>query len=99
MVWHNLPKVEALYKNVVDVSFPQDISAIHRAVAIRHDLVHRNGRRKNGTFHKFNKADIETLLSNLVLFVNYIDQQIKAQYKVKEKREAGHNTSINIDRG
>ena len=85
MAWHNIPKVEALYRNVLDITFLKDSSPIHRAVAIRHDLVHRNGRRKNGTFHKFSKQDIETLFTSLGHFVTHIDQQIKAQYKSKGK--------------
>lgn len=81
MVWHNLPKVEALYKNVLNVSFPKDNGSVHRAVAVRHDLVHRNGRTKSGTYHKFTTSDIENLFSNLEHFVTYIDQQIKKQTK------------------
>ena len=77
MVWHNLPKVEALYKNVLDVSFPNDTSSIHRAVAVRHDLVHRNGRTKTGTFHKFSHSDIESLFFTIEQFIKHIDDQIR----------------------
>ena len=51
IIWHNLPKIQNMYRDVLGVNFPEDISHLHRAVAIRHDLVHRNGRTKSGSIH------------------------------------------------
>ena len=58
IIWHNLPKVENMYKSVLEVDFPEDISDLHKAVAIRHDIVHRNGRTKSGRIHSFDKNQI-----------------------------------------
>jgi hypothetical protein len=91
MVWHNLPKVEALYKNVLDVSFQKDIGSIHKAIAIRHDLVHRNGRTKTGTFHKFSYSDIESLFATLEQFVQHIDDQIRKYSNTHRIIQQGKN--------
>ena len=48
MVWHSIDKVKRLYADVLYVDLG-DISAVAQAIAVRHDIVHRNGRQKDGT--------------------------------------------------
>jgi hypothetical protein len=76
IIWHNIPKIQNMYREVLGIIFLDDISNILKAVSIRHDLVHRNGRNKSGSFHKFNKPDILQLISDCRKFVDHIDQQI-----------------------
>lgn len=78
LVWHNLARVENLYDNVLQIKFPEDIELIHRGIAIRHDLVHRNGRTKSGKFHVLRLAEIEVLLKSLEEFISSIDTQLKS---------------------
>lgn len=47
LVWHNLPKAKELYAKVFGVDIGP-IDELGRAVALRHDIVHRNGRTKGG---------------------------------------------------
>jgi hypothetical protein len=68
IVWHNLPKVEMLYKNVLSVVFPSDIDTLHKAISVRHDLIHRNGRSKSGSFHVIRTKDIGDLIMKVGLF-------------------------------
>ena len=77
IVWHNLPKVELLYKNVLNIEFPSEIEALHRAISVRHDLVHRNGRTKSGSFHIIRTKDIEKLILRVQDFIKEIDFQLK----------------------
>ena len=77
VVWHNLSKVQFLYSTALKVTFPVDIDQIHRAISIRHDLVHRNGRSVSGRFHVFTISDIDVLLENIGDFVGAIDEQLK----------------------
>ncbi|MBM3860201.1 MAG: hypothetical protein FJ395_11190 [Verrucomicrobia bacterium] len=79
IVWHNLAKVRAMYETVLGVKFPTDAAAVHRAVAIRHDLVHRNGRTKAGSLHRFSLSEIEALFAAIELFVQSIDAQLKSR--------------------
>ena len=43
MVWHNIGKVKSLYADVLLVDLG-DIASLAKAISIRHDIVHRNGR-------------------------------------------------------
>ena len=48
VVWHNLPKVSKMYESTFDVAFPS-YGEIAQAISTRHDIVHRNGKRKDGS--------------------------------------------------
>jgi putative zinc ribbon protein/HEPN superfamily RiboL-PSP-like protein len=76
IIWHNLPKIQNMYKDVLGVNFPEDISDLHRAVAIRHDIVHRNGRTKSGSIHHLDKSQLLNLISDVKDFVSYINRQL-----------------------
>jgi hypothetical protein len=77
VVWHNMPKVQLLYCSTLGVSFPEDISQIHKAIAMRHDIVHRNGRSTSNKFHVLTINDIENLLKVIECFVEKIEIQVK----------------------
>lgn len=79
IIYHNLPKVKGLYKDILDV----DLGAIgdaHKAVSNRHDLVHRNGKTKKGNCIIISKEDNEILISYMETFIKNIDLQIKPLY-------------------
>jgi len=76
IVWHNLAKVRCMYRDVLGVKFPDDSTAVHVAVVIRHDIVHRGGRMKNRKVHNFREADIERLFAVIESFVAEIDNQL-----------------------
>jgi hypothetical protein len=76
IVWHHLSKIRLMYKVTLDVSFPDDISALFKAVAIRHDLVHRNGKTKEGEKHSIKSDDVKKLVTSTKEFVAIIDMQL-----------------------
>lgn len=76
MIWHNLEKAKHMYKKTLDVDFPQDIKDIFKAIVKRHDIVHRNGRTKEGVEIQVNKDDIIELIDKTSSFVDYIDKQV-----------------------
>jgi hypothetical protein len=76
IVWHNLPKVQHLYESVLDINFPENADKICRFVAIRHDLVHRNGRMKSGKSHILKFLEIEFLFEEVEKFVATINEQL-----------------------
>ena len=49
IIWHNLSNISELYKIAFNIVFPRDIGEIYRAIETRHHIVHRNGRKKDGT--------------------------------------------------
>lgn len=79
IVWHNLAKVRCMYRDVLQVSFPESASAVYVAVVIRHDIVHRSGRTKGGNTHNLRESDVENLFETLESFVAAIDLQLKSR--------------------
>lgn len=75
VLYHNLPKVKGMYKDTLDVDLG-DIGIAHKAVQKRHDLVHRNGKSKEGTNLQLTKESIKKLLSDIENFITKIDNQI-----------------------
>ena len=61
MVWHNIGKVKTLYADVLQIDLG-DIALLAKAINIRHDIVHRNGRQKDGTDRVISTAEITDLI-------------------------------------
>lgn len=76
IVWHNLPKVKILYETVLGIDFPENTDNIYRFVAIRHDLVHRNGKMKSGKFHILRHLELESLFQEVERFIASINEQL-----------------------
>ena len=79
VVWHNVARVAHLYRNVLAVEIPIDDEEIQRAIAIRHDIVHRNGRTKSGRSIIREETEIDKILSKICDYVADIDRQFSAK--------------------
>ncbi|MGE3303326.1 MAG: hypothetical protein AB7M12_09455 [Hyphomonadaceae bacterium] len=75
VVWHNLYKIRPMYSAALGVRLP-DIGDLMKAVVVRHDLVHRNGKTKNGFEHIVTRADVRNLMTLAESFVVAIDPQL-----------------------
>lgn len=76
ILWHNLDKIKMMYKETLGVEFPKDISSIYKAVAIRHDIVHRNGRKLKGGYHRLNEEKLKQLVADVENLVKKINDQL-----------------------
>lgn len=76
IVWHNLSKVSKMYRNTLGVKFPHDLGDIYRAILQRHDIVHRNGKNKDGEELIVSKQDVLELISQVESLANEIDSQL-----------------------
>ncbi len=74
IIYHNLPKIKGMYKDTLNIDLG-DISAAYKAVLTRHDLVHRNGKTKDGNELVIDKDMIEKLFSDIEKFISDIDEQ------------------------
>lgn len=77
VIYHNLPKVGRMYEATLNIVFP-GFSEIYKGVLIRHDLVHRNGKSKEGKEVIVEDKMVDELVSKVEDFVSEIDQQLKA---------------------
>ena len=72
IVYHDIVLVRTLYKNIINIDLP-NAKAIEEAIHIRHDIVHRNGKDKDGNLHTIQRADVEILLEHVKDFIYEID--------------------------
>jgi hypothetical protein len=77
LVWHNLEKVKPMYKSTLGIDFPKDLRRLFKAIAIRHDIVHRNGKNKEGNEIQLSRADVEQLLADVRDFGLFVDDQFE----------------------
>jgi len=73
-LYHNLPKIKGIYKSTFDINF-QPINELMQSILIRHDLVHRNGKDKNGNIHTITKDSVLELCDKTLSFVENIEEQ------------------------
>lgn len=75
IIYHNLPIVKNIYRLTLDVDLG-DISDLMKCISIRHDIVHRNGRDKDGNLSTINKDDVLELAEIVSNFISNIEKQI-----------------------
>ena len=74
LVWHRLEQVKKLYENVLGIKFP-DVTALHAAIGVRHDLVHHNGRKLDGTEHELTEMDIRLVIKAEGELIDHIERE------------------------
>jgi hypothetical protein len=74
LLWHRLDDVSKLYKKVLGVTFPSDMNALHSAIVIRHELVHRNGKKQDETEHQIGEAEIKSVIKLAEELVGQIEK-------------------------
>lgn len=75
IIYHNLPRVKHIYKSTLNIDLG-DISELMKCISIRHDIVHRNGKDKDGNTRNITKEDVITLAHNVTDFIRNIESQI-----------------------
>jgi len=76
VIYHNLDKVQKMYESTFRIEFP-DIEELAECVGVRHDLVHRNGKNKNGDTVEITKEMIQELLVKINQFVQDISDELE----------------------
>ena len=79
--YHNLPKISKIYELIFDKKFPKNIGGIYRMIEYRHDIIHRNGKNKEGVKIRINKEDIIKLIKDILSLAEYIDDNTMPDYK------------------
>ena len=76
VVWHRLRVVLPMYRDTLEVSFPENLDYIFRAVEVRHALVHRNGKIE-GKHVDITKDRVQKLAEEIDNFICSIAEQIE----------------------
>jgi len=72
IIYHDLPKVKGMYEDTFDISFPE-IGELTKIVLQRHNMVHRNGKTKEGEIINVDKDSIKETIKKTKEFVYAID--------------------------
>lgn len=83
--WHDIKKVQRMYRDTLGVKFPDDIGVIEDAINVRHVIVHRNGKMNDGTTHDFMKSDVQVLKDHVEKLIREIDSQLPNQQRDEDE--------------
>lgn len=83
VIYHNLAKVKIMYESTLAISFAE-FSKVQNDVGIRHDLVHRNGKTKEGEEIAIDQVKVDEVIFRVVNFVDQIDRELKAKEQCEE---------------
>jgi len=78
VIFHKLPTVKRMYESTFDFKFP-NITKAFEFVIIRHDLVHRNGKTKEGKTIVVDKLFLKELFSTISLLIEELDQNLNKE--------------------
>ena len=79
LIFHQLYKIKAIYKDTIGVDIG-DIGELSKAVQIRHDIVHRNGKDKEGKEQIIQKEKVLNLSDRVSTFIDSIEHKTNPQY-------------------
>ncbi len=85
IMWHNLHQVKPLYKATLNIDFPSEeiVNPIFKSITERHDLVHRNGKDKQGQQVKVTEDSLNELINCATNFINFINVQLDSTHTDK----------------
>lgn len=83
VLWHNLAKVSRMYKAALDIDFG-DFSELGRAVAVRHDIVHRNGKTPDGLQIAIGRDEVCQVVAQVRKLVAEVEKQFNERFPPTE---------------
>jgi hypothetical protein len=79
VMWHNLAKVGHMYTAALDIEFG-DFSELGRAVAVRHDIVHRNGKTTEGVKIAIGRDEVRKVVAQVRKLVADVEKQFNEKF-------------------
>ena len=78
IVWHNLAKIKPMYKTTFGIDFPENLTEpLFKLIAMRHNIVHRNGKTEKGNAIKLSGSDISQILEDVRRFAQFVDERLR----------------------
>lgn len=75
--WHMMEESAKMYKRAFNIKFPDLPEAIRAGISDRHDIVHRNGKTKDGAEGSWDLARILSLKEAVLTFAGATDSEVK----------------------
>lgn len=70
ILYHNIPKVKRIFETILGTRIDMDISELDKITKVRHDIVHRNGKTKEGESIYLSSNDMLEMISHIEQFSN-----------------------------
>jgi len=83
LIYHRLDIIENIYSAIFSISF-QDKDFMNNSVQNRHDLVHRNGKKTDGSNHNITKENVLELCDRTLSFIENIENKFNALAIIKD---------------
>ncbi|WP_353078216.1 hypothetical protein [Flavobacterium sp.] len=75
IIFHDLAKVKGMYEDTFEIEFPI-IEEVAKIVSNRHNMVHRNGKDKDGNEILIDKDSVEKVIEKVEVFIHSVDELI-----------------------
>lgn len=75
VIYHDLPKVKGMYQDTFQIEFPE-IGDLMKVIKTRHDMVHRNGKNKEGEKIELTKELASDVIDKVEKFVQDIESKL-----------------------
>lgn len=86
--FHNIRVAEDIFREVLLISFPEkERDILNRAVLLRHDIVHRNGKHTTGREVSVGYVEVSKLDSIVRSFISCIDNQILDSLRLPDNED------------
>lgn len=82
LVWHRLDKVKPLMEQGLKIRVPE-IGELMQEVLVRHDIVHRGGRTKEGDPVTVSAGHVRIVAGKVRAFVNAIEVELDRRYQIQ----------------
>ena len=79
LVWHRLDKIKPLIASGLKISVP-DIDNLMREVLVRHDIIHRGGRTKDGEPIEVSIDNVRGVAGMVQVFADAIEAELALRY-------------------
>lgn len=80
ITYHNVWKVQNMYNDVLEIVFPENLNKVQEIVQIRHDIVHRGGKTKDGKNINVSIPDIKKAVECVNKFIIFIEEQYTEKF-------------------
>lgn len=77
VVWHNLAKVQAMYLATLKVDMRAHLAPVAKAIPKRHDIVHRNGKDRDGKPIEVSAEDVQALIDAVATLADHIENELQ----------------------
>ncbi len=79
LMWHRLDKIKPMMEQGLNIAL-QPIDDLMRHVLVRHDIIHRGGRTKDGEAVIVQAVDVRTAAQGVREFAHAMEQELKRRY-------------------